>query len=72
MQATLTFKLPEEQVEHRQAVDAGLYASLVGDLADYFRQRLKHVKLTAPARRELQAAQAQLWDGARDRNLDVS
>lgn len=45
--ATLTFKLPEEQEEFHLTLKAGAYASVIEDLADHLRSKLKYADLTA-------------------------
>lgn len=40
--AILEFNLPEETIEHRLAVNAGNYYSVLWDIDQYLRGKLKH------------------------------
>ena len=40
--ATLKFNLPEENAEHKLAVNAGNYYAVLWDIDQYLRSKLKH------------------------------
>lgn len=59
--ATLSFKLPEEREEHKQALNGPAYASALEEMRSYFRNRLKYEEaMPHDARTALEAARDHL------------
>ena len=42
MKATLTFNLPEEEEDHRSALDGALWKAVVEDMAKWLRDDIKY------------------------------
>ena len=72
MKAVLEFNLPEEQHEHRLAIDGWKWRSVVGDIADRLLSALKHDDDLTP---ETAACLEKLWKEVfrmlKDRNLNL-
>lgn len=45
--ATLTFKLPEESIEHKFAINGQKYYCVIETTLEHIRQQLKHGDITA-------------------------
>lgn len=67
MKATLEFSLPDDAQEHWLAVEGGRFFSLLRQLDEHLRGRLKYAELTPEARHELEEARALL----REEGLDL-
>lgn len=66
MKGTLIFKLPEEEVEFRDAQKGGEYSAYAHEYDDYLRSRLKYEELSDEVRQALQGARDklhELWPG---------
>lgn len=60
MKATLEFTLPEEQQAFEIACRADQFQNAMGEIRQHVRDKLKHGKLSAATRRELEAVKALL------------
>lgn len=69
MQATLTFNLPEEQHEHRDALDGTNWKLIVWNLDNLIRQALKHGHNLKTADEALEEIRRELYDQLDTRNL---
>jgi len=65
MKATLEFNLPEEQEEFRVASDAGSTMSVVEDVLNYIRNRLKYEDLPADVAEALEEVRNRLLEAVR-------
>lgn len=68
--ATLTFNLPEENAEYRQAVYGGEWKSVVYEVDMLMRNALKHGHQYKTADEALQAVRDHLWNECKEYNLD--
>jgi len=60
MKATLEFNLPEEQEEFKTAAKAGETMSVVEDVLNYIRSRLKYANLPETSTEELREIRSRL------------
>lgn len=60
--ATLKFNLPEENAEHKLAVNAGNYYAVLWDIDQYLRSKLKHGDLTGEQYEVLEKTREELRD----------
>lgn len=65
MTAALTFTLPEEEVEHIQAVRAGHMASVLCEVDDLLRTWVKHDSAPSDALEQLRRTMSEVMDVAR-------
>ncbi len=68
--ATLTFDLPEEQVEHASAVHGAEWKFIVYEVSMFLRNALKHGHQYNSADEALEAVKTALWDECKSYNLD--
>ncbi len=68
--ATLTFNLPEEQLEYRTAVHASDWKGVVWEVSMFLRNKLKHGHEFKTADEALEAVRDELWNECKDNNLD--
>ena len=62
MKAILEFDLPEENAEHKLAVNAGNYYAVLWDIDQYIRNKLKHGGLAESEYVVLEKTRDELWD----------
>ena len=62
MKASLHFTLPEESEEFDNAQKGGRYRSVVEEMDNYLRARLKYEELSKDIHDALQAARDKLWE----------
>ena len=60
--ATLKFNLPEENAEHKLAVNAGNYYAVLWDIDQYLRGKLKHGGLAESEYVVLEKTRNELYD----------
>ena len=72
MKAVLEFNLPEEQSEHRLAIDGWKWRSVVCDIADKLRSHLKHDDdLALEATACLETLREEVFRLLEDRGLNI-
>jgi hypothetical protein len=71
MKATLEFNLPEEQTEHRAAVQALDWKYVVSEMDEYLRSQIKYQELPEEANKALQAARDHLHELCNDNNVNI-
>ena len=71
MKATLEFNLPEEQTEHRAAVQALDWKYVVTEMDEYFRSQIKYQDLSGEVTKALQAARDNLHELCNDNNINI-
>ena len=72
MKAILEFNLPEEQDDHRVALDGWKWRAVVSDIADQLRSALKYdEKLTPESNAFLDKFREELFQLIADRNLNL-
>jgi len=72
MKAVLRFNLPEEQSEHRLALDGWKWRSVVSDIADQLRSTLKYDETLAPESHALlDEFREELFQLLEDRGLNL-
>jgi hypothetical protein len=72
VKAVLEFNLPEEQHEHRMAIDGWQWRCFVGDIADKLRSALKHDNdLTPETAAYLEKFREELFQLLEDRGLTL-
>ena len=69
MNATLTFSLPEEQVELQTSIDAGKWKSVATELDEQLRQWVKHGHQFKHPTEALENARMRLFDLLNENNL---
>jgi hypothetical protein len=67
---TMTFSLPEEQIEHDAALHGAEWKSIVYDLAVNLRTHLKYGHTFKTPDEALEAIKTLLWDDCNDAGLD--
>lgn len=67
---TISFKLPEENSEHRTAVNAGAWKSIAFEMSQFFRNKLKYGHDYKTADEALEAARDEFWNLCKEENLD--
>lgn len=60
MKAILEFNLPEEDLEHKAAVNGGLYKSCLFELDQWLRSKLKYSELSDEAYKAFDETRTQL------------
>jgi len=70
MKATLSFDLPEEATEHRNAVRGGDYLCAIEEIVMELRNRAKHGKPEATGAAELAAIRGMITEVLDDRGID--
>ena len=68
--ATLTFDLPEESIEHRTAIHAQDWKTVVYEISLFLRNKLKYGHEFKTADEVLEVVRKELWDNCQDYNLD--
>jgi hypothetical protein len=72
MKAVLKFNLPEDQSEHRRALDGWKWRSVVSDIADKLRSALKYNDgLTLETNAYLEKFREELFQLLEDRGLNL-
>ena len=71
MKATLEFNLPEEDAEHRMAIDGSNWKYVVSEMDEYLRSQIKYQELPEEVDKALQAARDNLHELCNDNNLDI-
>jgi hypothetical protein len=71
MKAILEFNLPEEQTEHRAAVQALDWKYVVTEMDEYFRSQIKYQDLSGEVTKALQAARDNLHELCNDNNINI-
>ena len=71
MKAILEFNLPEEQTEHRTAVQALDYKYVVSEMDEYLRSQIKYQELPKEVDKALQAARENLHQLCNDNNINI-
>jgi len=71
MKSTLEFNLPEEQTEHRAAVQALDWKYVVTEMDEYFRSQIKYQDLSGEVTKALQAARDNLHELCNDNNINI-
>lgn len=69
--ATLTFNLPEEDYEHRLAVDAWKWRGVVSNIAEEFRRVCKNGHDFKSANEAIEAMRAAFWANINEENLSL-
>lgn len=72
MKAILVYNLPSEAVEHRQALDAGRWESVVWELDRQLRDWLKYGNEIKSADEALEKVREKLRDEMANNNLEFS
>ena len=62
MRAQLTFKLPEEQIEHMHAMQGTAYSIIINDLDQWLRQEQKYQQRESIPVEEVRDRLRELWD----------
>lgn len=70
MRATLTFQLPDEEYDYKNAAQASELRLLIYDFAEYLRSRLKYGSLQKTSDQELVAIHDRFWELCNDRHID--
>jgi len=71
MNGTLTFNLPEEQIEFETAVNAYKYRGIISELDTFLRNKLKYSELTDEEYKVYDTVRQQLWNEINNENLDI-
>jgi hypothetical protein len=71
MKATLEFNLPEEDAEHRMAIDGSNWKYVVTEMDEYFRSQIKYQDLSGEVTKALQTARDNLHELCNDNNLNI-
>jgi hypothetical protein len=71
MKATLTFNLPEEDHEYSNAVDGSKMRSVLWDLDQWLRAKLKYEELTDGKYDAFKETRDQLRELLREENVDL-
>lgn len=71
MRATLTFKLPEESLEHQQALNAGSVLCGLQTFDNYLRSKLKYEALTDEQYALYQEVREKLHDCMKENEVSV-
>jgi len=71
MKATLEFNLPEEDAEHRMAIDGSNWKYVVTEMDEYFRSQIKYQDLSGEVTKALQAARDNLHELCNDNNINI-
>lgn len=69
--ATLAFNLPEEDYEHRLAVDAWKWKSVVSEIAENLRHELKYFELKPNVGEKLEDFRTWLYKKLEEENLSL-
>lgn len=69
--ATLTFKLPDEQVEFRHATQAGDMHSVLWEIDQYLRGQVKYCDHPTEIRAAYQAVRDRLWEELNARSISL-
>lgn len=69
--ATLTFNLPEEDCEHRLAVDAWKWRGVVSNMAEEFRRVCKNGHNFQSANEAINAMRTLFWANINEENLSL-
>lgn len=67
---TITFTLPDERLEHADAIHGSAWRYIVYELSMFLRNKLKHGHEFKNADQALEAVKEQLWLECKDANLD--
>jgi hypothetical protein len=70
MRATISFKLPEEQTELQMALDVGKYHSVLNEVGNHLRSKLKHGDPSPEVREALQEVYDLLNHGCVEERID--
>lgn len=71
MKAILQYELPQEEAEHRIAVQARDMLYVLTDLDRWLRNEIKHGERPEDEERGLQRCRDKLWDLIDDNNVDT-
>jgi hypothetical protein len=73
MKAILEFDLPEEQDDHKLAVNAGKYYSVLWELDQYMRNQIKYATADTPElySEAIQMVRDELWNLLNHNNLNL-
>lgn len=69
--AILVFRLPQEEGEFESAQKGGRYLSMLADMDNYLRARLKYEELPEPVHAALQDARDKLHECLRDYEVEI-
>ena len=72
MTAALTFNLPEESVEHQDAIDGYKWKSVVNRTLEEIRNELKYNNLSEETDRKLEQMRACIFSWLAEENLSVN
>ena len=72
--ATLEYNLPEEQDEFELAANAGKYYSVLWDIDQYMRNKVKYASDDTPElyREAIQMVRDELWKLLNENNIDLN
>ena len=71
MKAVLKFNLPEENHEFTNAVNGAKMKSILWDLKEYFRDRLKYEELDEVQGRTIEECSEYFWNLINSENIDL-
>lgn len=71
MKAILKFKLPEDNHEFTNAVNGAKMKSILWDLKEYFRDRLKYEELDEVQGKTIQECSEHFWNLINSENIDI-
>jgi len=67
----ITFDLPEEEADFREAQEGANWKYLVLDLLNHLRAQMKHTELSDEKRAAFEEARDLIWHSIEDRNLKL-
>jgi hypothetical protein len=69
--ATLSFRLPEEEDDFREAQEAAQWKHLITDITSHIRTQLKHVEMPAEKYVALEEIRDLIWASIEERGLKM-
>lgn len=70
MQVNLTFNLPEDEYDYKNAANATEMRLLLYDFAQFLRERMKYGEPEKNGDQELMAIRDRFWELCNDRHID--
>lgn len=72
MKATLEFNLPEENEEHKDAINGSLWKSVVWDIDQHLRSKIKYADLPDDQYKIYEDLREQLWQFVNENELTLN